>query len=109
MNSTEFAQFIADNKAANPVEARIVHKVWKALKAADNRVVSVFDGEETTHVDTMAEMDAVVFNLDECYLYARTGGWVRIVLGNEWDCLVDYTLNLEDALAPVNEYIDKHN
>lgn len=37
----------------------------------------------------------------------RPFAWVRFVYGNDgWDVMSDYTTNLEDVLAPVNEYAD---
>lgn len=30
--------------------------------------------------------------------------WVRLVLGNGTDVIVDYTTNLEDTLKPINEF-----
>jgi hypothetical protein len=36
----------------------------------------------------------------------RRFGWVRFVYGNDgWDVISDYTVNLEEALAPVNAYV----
>jgi hypothetical protein len=104
----DFDLFIKESIAANPVEAKIVRKIVKALKNNGTPVVEIDDGEELVPVNGIKEVLDVVFNLDECYLYTEGGSWVRIVLGNEWDCLVDYTLDIEDALRPVNEYIEAH-
>jgi hypothetical protein len=35
-------------------------------------------------------------------------GWVRFVYGNDgWDVIADYTVNLEDVLKPVFDYVDQ--
>jgi hypothetical protein len=107
MTQEEFDAFIAENKEHNNKVADVVHRVWVAMKAAGDPIVAVFDSEETTKCETEQDLDRLVFNLDECFLIAESGGWVRIVMENGYDCLVDYTLGLEDALTPVNEYIDK--
>lgn len=104
-----FRVFIDQNMAHNYIEAKIVKKVIKALADAGNPIVQVDDREEVTDVATKREILEQVFNLDECFLITQSGGWVRIVLGNEWDALVDYTTSLEDTLKPVNAWIDKHN
>lgn len=105
-NSRNFAAFIAANIKANPAEATIVRKVYKALKDAGFPITSVFDGEEDTKVESLQDVLDLAFNLDDCFLRTSNDGWVRIVMGNEWDALADYTLSLEDALAPVNRYIE---
>jgi hypothetical protein len=107
--SINLKEYTDEVKRQNPIETKVVHKIYKALRDAGDPITHVYDGDEDTDVTTMASMDLIVFNLDECFLNTRSGGWVRIVMGNDWDCLVDYTLNLEDALQPVNDYIDKHN
>lgn len=104
-----FKAHIDNGMIHNAAEARIVNKIVKTLKAAGNPVVSVWDGAESTNVKTLRDVQEQVFNLDQCHLYTKSGGWVFIVLGNDWDALTDYTLSLEDALKPVNDYIDKHN
>jgi len=102
----DFAKFIADNIANNPAEATIVRKVYQALKDAGTPVVSVWDGVEDTPVTSQQETLEQVFNLDQAWLKTATGAWVLIILGNEWDALSDYTVSLEDALKPVNAYIE---
>lgn len=109
MTTDRLGEYIARAKEQSPIEAKIVHKIWAALRDAGNPIVSVYDGEETTKATTRTEVDRLVFNLDECYLNTKSGGWVRIVMGNEWDCLIDYTVSLEAALQGVNDYIDKYN
>lgn len=89
----------------HPIEAKIVRKVIRALKAAGTPVVAVFDGEEKTPVRTEREAMAVVFNLDMAWLMTERGSWVVIVIGNRWDAISDYTLDLEAALAEVNTWI----
>jgi len=96
--------FIAEAIKNNPVEAQIVRKVIKALTDAGTPVVQVFDGEETEKVKTTQDILDIVFNLDEAWLETESG-WVRLTMGNEWDTICDYTLNLEEALKPVNDWI----
>jgi hypothetical protein len=104
-------EYIARSKKQQPITLRIVNKVIKALNEANNPIVSVFDGVDETKVTpgNKKEIHRLVFNLDECYLYTQSGGWVRLVMENDWDCLVDYTISLEDILKPVNDYIEKWN
>lgn len=102
----DFQQFIADNIKANPAEATIVRKVVRALKAAGTPVVNVWDGEENNPVRTEKDVLEQVFNLDQAWLKTADGAWVFIVLGNEWDALTDYSVSLEAALKPVNEYLE---
>lgn len=92
-----------------PIEADIVARVFNALQAAGDPIVRVFDGEEDSRVRTLDDVNMLVFNLDEAYLYTDSGRFVRLVMGEEWDTLSDYSVALEEALAPVNEYIDRHN
>lgn len=101
-------KFIAEQIEARPIEAKIVKKIVKALEKAGTPVVAVWDGEERTPVSGLEEVNRQVFNLDEAYLYVGTGAWVRLVMGEEYYMLNDYNVSLEDALAPVNDFIDKH-
>jgi len=105
----DFKAFIDEGIASRPIEARIVRKVVRALKAAGNPVVKVDDGEEHIAVTTERDVLDQAFNLDELHLYTANGGWVFLVMGNEWDVICDYSISLEDALQPVNDYIDKNN
>lgn len=100
--------FIKECMEHNHIEAKIVRKIIRALKAAGNPVVSVFDFEEDVPVRTEREIFREVFNLDESYLRTKSGAYIWIVLGNEWDCIIDYNVSLEDTLKPINEWIEKH-
>jgi len=99
------SEFAKSSVAALPAEATTVRKVWKALKDAGNPVVRVWDGEESIPVTTRDECLEAVFGVDQAWLYTATDQMVFIVLGNEWDALSDYSVSLEDTLAPVNEYL----
>lgn len=92
-----------------PIEARMIRLVVKSLKAAGTPVVKVWDSEEWEDTPTRDDVLNAAFNLDECFLYTESGSWVRIVMGNDIDCVVDYTLDLEEALAPVDAYWEKHS
>lgn len=102
-----FEQWITEAIESHPIEAKIVRKVVRALKAAGTPVISVWDGEDSTPVKTEKEILRLVFNLDSAHLYTANG-WVFLVNGEEWDMLNDYTVNLEDALKPVNDWINKN-
>lgn len=100
-------EFIAEQIKARPIEAKIVRKVVRALKAAGTPVVKTWDGVETTKVSTEKDIMTEAFNLDEVWLYTADGSWVRLTMGNEWDLITDYTLSLEEVIEPVSEWIDK--
>lgn len=91
-----------------PIETRIVRKVIRALKAAGTPVTAVFDGEEKTPVRTEQEAMVEVFGLDMAWLMTEWGSWVVIVIGNRWEAISDYTLDLEAALAEVEAWIAKN-
>lgn len=101
-------RFIDTQIAANPIEAKIVRRVVKALRDAGTPVVRVWDGGESIRVSTTRDVLDQVFNLDECRLHVAGGGYVYLVGGNEWDMISDYTLDLEDTLAPVNAWIESN-
>lgn len=103
-----FKAFIDENMDHNFIEATIVRKIIKAAASAGTPFVQVFDTEEWVDVDGEREILEQVFNLDECWLYTADRDWVRIVLGNEWDCIVDYNVSFEETLAPVNTWIERH-
>jgi hypothetical protein len=103
--------FIAGAKEAwkGKPEYRILSKLWKAFNDAGNPIRFVDDGDEMNPVDNKEEFWYQVLNLDDFFLCTATGQWVRIVMGNEWDALIDYVVSLEGILSPVNDWIDKHN
>lgn len=104
----ELQDYIAKQIAARPVEAKITRKIVRALKAAGTPVTRVFDGGEMVKVSTEQDILTEVFNLDISWLYTKDGSWVMLVGGNEWDMLSDYTLSLEEALKPVEAWIEKN-
>lgn len=101
----QFREFLDDNIASHPAEATTVRKVWKALKDAGDPIVAVFDGEERTPARKRRDVLDLVFNLDMAWLYTDSGCFVLIVNGNGWDALSDYSVELEDVLKPVLDYI----
>lgn len=105
---TYIAQQIAQQIKRRPIEARIVRKVVRALKAAGTPVVKTWDGFEWVEVRTEREVLETVFNLDEVRLYTADDGWVYLVMGQDWDTLCDWTMDLDEALMPVNDYIMKY-
>jgi hypothetical protein len=106
--SINLQDFIKEQIKARPIEAKITRKVVRALKAAGTPVVKTWDGYESEKVETMQDVLEQAFNLDEVYLYTADGSWVRLVMGNEYDLICDYTTDLEDALQPVNDWIEKN-
>lgn len=91
----------------NPIEAKILKKIYKALRDAHDPITSV-NADDCTPVETWPEVYRQVFNLDEAFLETASGGWVRFINGERWECLNNYTLNLEEALSKVNAYIQKY-
>lgn len=104
-NTNATLRFVRREQANRPVEVSIVTRVVNALRDAGNPVTSIWDGEESTDVNTVQEVLDIVFNLDEAILDTASGSWVRLVMGEEWDIICDYTVDLESALADVNEYV----
>lgn len=105
---TRFREFITRAIKANPVEARITRKVVTAL-AGTNPIVKVRDSEGGyVRVSTVQDVLDQVFNLEWCYLTTADGAWVMLVSGNDYDMISDYTTDLEDALAPVNAWVEKN-
>lgn len=106
MDAKEFAAFIDRGIANNPIEADILTRTVEALAAAGTPVTSVYDTDEDVPVTDLRSIQEQVFNLDEAYLRTANGSWVRFIMGNEEDVICDYTVDLEAALQPVNDYIE---
>jgi len=87
-----------------PIEAKIIEMIIEGLKKAKNPIVSISSGGETDKVSSREEILNLVFNLDEARLNTKNG-WIYVVMGQDWDTIADYTVNLEDALKEVNDYI----
>lgn len=101
------------------IERRVVRRAVRALIAAGYHV-AVDNGEELScrYTQRVTDVMAAIQQTDVEWLrvgkpsaitagkFARVGT-VALVYGNDgWDVLADYSLNLEDVLAPVNEYAD---
>ncbi|AVR56145.1 hypothetical protein PBI_BEEBEE8_60 [Microbacterium phage BeeBee8] len=104
----DFKKFIDEAIAASPVEAKLTRKVYRALRAAGNPVVKVWDSVEFTSVKNEREMLEQAFNLDIAWLYTENDDWVMLVRGNEWDLISDYTVAAEPDLQSVFDYIEKY-
>jgi hypothetical protein len=89
-------------------EQRILSKIWTEFNKAGNPIKFVDDTEEINPVDNREEFFYQVYNLDEFFLLTATGQWVRIVMGNDWDCVVDYVLSLEATMTDINEFVEDH-
>lgn len=100
--------FLDEVIANSPIEVEIVRRVVRAMREAGTPVVSVWDGEERTAATREQDILDLVFNLDIAYLETASGSWVMIMLGHEWDALADYAVSLEDALAPVEAWIEEN-
>jgi hypothetical protein len=106
--ATELTDWAKRGIAGRPIEADLVNKVIDGLAAAGKPVVKVFDHEQYHEVETREDILNLVFNLDEAYLIPEEGGYVWLVMGEGWTIITDYTLNLEDALSEVNEYVQNN-
>ncbi|QDM56734.1 hypothetical protein SEA_VELENE_60 [Microbacterium phage Velene] len=104
----DFKKFIDEAIANSPVEAKLTRKVYRALRAAGQPVVAVWDSEERVPVKNEREMLDQVFNLDVAWLITENGDWVMLVRGNEWDLISDYTVAVEPDLQSVFDYIEKN-
>lgn len=99
--------FIADQIARRPIEAEIVKRIVETFAAAGNPIIYVVDSaSERTSVHDLDSVNREVFNLDEAFLYPKSGGWIRLTMGEEWDIICDYTLSAEDTLASIHAWID---
>lgn len=97
--------FTTDQIAKRPLEAQILKRIVNALKRAGNPVVSLWDGEESSPVETVGDVVHLAYNLDEFHLYTKSGAWVYFIMGQDYDAIADYTMSIEDALKPVNDWL----
>lgn len=97
--------FTTDQIAKRPIEARILSRIVRALADAGNPVVALWDGEERSPVASVGDVVHLAYNLDEFHLYTKSGAWVYFIMGQDYDGLTDYNVSLEDALKPVNDWI----
>lgn len=94
------------------MEKAICAKLVDSLLAAGYRL-GVNDGEETTVAnspDKTTVMAAVASTDEDHILVYKDGkriGWVFLVWGNCTDIISNYTVNLEEAIAPVNAFVRK--
>jgi hypothetical protein len=103
-----YAERIAQAIADRPIEARILRKVYRALNSAGTPITRVWDGEEWAPITGCTEFLNLAFDLDELRAYTAEGSWVFLTMGEEWDVICDYTVDLEDALTPVSDYIERY-
>lgn len=96
------------------IEGKIARKTVDALLAA-GFTVGVNDGEETvlTHSQSVNDVMGALYSTDADYLYAydattkKRVGTVFFVYGNDGpDVICDYSTNMSDVLAPVEEYAE---
>lgn len=95
------------------VELQVVDAIIKA--AVDAGYHLEVEGEEGEGVDTSdaSALKVLLFNLDDAIVLVFNGkgrkafGWIRLVFGNDgWDLVSDYSVNLEEFLAPVQAVAD---
>lgn len=103
------AEYVAEQIAARPVEATIIRMIVRSLKEAGNPVIAVDDSEEVTPVSTEKEILELAFNLDGLYLETLSGAWVRLEMGEGYDMVSNWLVSLDDAMAPVNKWIEDHD
>lgn len=104
---------IEKNKKHHHIEAAILSRLVKALEDAGDPIVQVWyeanpSPDDKVKVTDLASIEHEVFNLDFSWLITKKGRFVWFILGNEWDAISDYTASLEDALKPVNEWIESN-
>ena len=116
VNTKGLSDYAAQQVKERPVEAKLVLRILRALDAAGMPVTEVYDGEERHRifkVNTAPRWwhESAVLNhamgLDEVWLSTASGATVYLVMGQHFECLTDYTTDLEDALAPVFAWIDR--
>lgn len=98
-----FKVFIDEAIAAHPTEARLIRRLWWKAAKEGNPVVSTWDHEEAVEVKSLRELQEVVFNLDEVYIYLKSGAWVYFIMGEGEDAVCDYTTDIE----PIIDYVTK--
>jgi hypothetical protein len=106
---------MARHERQRKIEKRIVRKYLKALVDA-GYALEVDDGGDfdeihpaTTNVTEALEN---VWAVDDAHVFTvkqgKSRGWLYFVMGNApYEVLNDYTVNLEEVLAPVNEYAEQ--
>ena len=84
-----------------------IRQTIRTLKADGWELDFVFDGDEDTAVTGESEAIDAITAVDDAYLNVKRNGktgWVRFVLGNEPDEVInDYTVNLSDAIDPMTD------
>lgn len=108
MAGTELTDWAKRGMEHSPVEAKIAKRLIKTLEAAGDPIIRIFDGDEYTDVEGKNDILNYLFNLDEAYLITESESWVRFIQGNGWDAISDYTVNLESALKPINDWVMSH-
>lgn len=100
-------EFVDGQRAARPIEDQIVRMIWKAMKRAGNRIVRVDYGDgEGAPVSSLRQLYDEVFNLDEAWLVPTSGGgYIYLVMGESVDTLADYSMDLDEVLAPLVDEI----
>lgn len=105
----ELQDYIAEQIKARPIEATLVRKVYKALKAAGTPIVKGYDHEEWVTFETQKDVLNFAFNLDEFGLYTESGAMVWFVMGQGAEGLADYSMSLEPVFqeSGLLAWIDK--
>lgn len=89
-------------------DSAAIRQVIRALKAADHKLVSVFDGEEDIPVSTETEALEAITAVDEAWLYVALPDGelssIFFVLGNDPEEVVcNHSVSLSPVLDPLTE------
>lgn len=103
--ATRLREYIAKQVAQRPIEANIVKRIVKVMKAAGTPITEVYDGEQFEPVTDEQSVLDHVFNLDEASLFTADGDGIFLTMGQEWDTICDYNLTLEKTLEPIMVWV----
>lgn len=100
------------------IEAQIARAVLEALDAAD--IPYSIDYERgyapsgTTNEDPIEKRMEELFACDEAYIMTgktdkgeKYNGFITLIWGNDFYCISDYSIKLEDVLAPILKAIEE--
>lgn len=102
------SNWTAEQIAARPIETRLAKKIYKTLKAAENPILTVHDGEEEYRVGDLDEFLEAVFSVDILAAFTHSGQFITLIMGQDWEMIADYNVSLEEALKPVNDLVDRN-
>jgi len=106
---TTDAEILARHQPSCRQRARMELAIVPGIIAAASATGYTLEDAEEGPTDDLL---GLLFDLDESHLLVKKGGqevgWILLVFGNSgWDCVSDYTVNLEEFLRPVHELADR--